>query len=153
MHRVEPADPHGLLSPDVAAREDHLERAPAAEEMRESSRPSGPREDPHCHLGLTEDRTFAPVAQIERGEELRTTTSRGAVDDADRDQAAAMQTLEQRGGDVRLVAGTCSPGGMARMPCTSPCIRKKSGSALENMTTCDAVVRLQLIEQPHRARR
>ena len=76
VHRVEPADPHCLLSPDVAAREDHLERASAAEEMRESSRPAGAREDPHRHLGLAEDRTFAPVAQVERGEELGTTTSR-----------------------------------------------------------------------------
>ena len=105
VHRVEPADAHRLLGPDVAAREDHLERAPAAEEMRESSRPSGPREDPHRHLGLTEHRAFAPVAQVERGEELGTTTSRGAVDHADRDQAAAMQTLEQRGGDVGLGRG------------------------------------------------
>ena len=35
------------------------------------------------------------------------------------------------------------------MPCTSPCIRKKSGSALENTTTCAPSSRLQLVEQRH----
>ena len=35
------------------------------------------------------------------------------------------------------------------MPCTSPCMRKKSGSALENTDDANAVVPLQLVEQRH----
>ena len=46
------------------------------------------------------------------------------------------------------VAGAGSPAGMARMPCTSPCIRKKSGSALENTTTRAGVVGVEVVEQP-----
>ena len=78
--RVEPADAQRLLGADVAAGEDHLERAAAAEEMRQPGGAAGAGQDPHRHLGLAEHGAFAAVAEVERGEELGAATARGAVD-------------------------------------------------------------------------